>query len=186
MAPLGTQADTATTPKPKLRSPHEGDKEAARAVVFYLWVAMWARDWPGMRGLTAWSAYKALLWLAWRYGTLRGPDGQPLAAGLRISLSMRQWVELAGVSLPTINTARKWLEREHLIQRDGRGSGPESGAFVLLVGAPRLYTLVKGYLRREEVSRMPECIKAWRLSLRWGTGRLGKTKEALIDALHHL
>jgi hypothetical protein len=181
------QVDNVVPPKPQPGSAHRGDREAVRTVVSYLWASMWERDWPGMRGLSAWSAYKSLLWLAWRCGALRGPDGQPLAAGLRISLSMRQWAELAGFSLATVNEARKWLERERLIRRDGRGSGPDSGAFVLLVGVAQLETLTNEYHRRKEVSpRTLECFKLWRLSLRWGTGRLGKTKEALIHALHHL
>lgn len=100
---------------------------------------------------------------------------------------MRQWAELTGVSLATINEARKWLEQEGLITRDGRGVGPDSGGFVLVVGVAQLETLVKEYLRRKEVSRKTlECFKLWRLSLRWGKGRLGKTKEALLDTLNHL
>jgi hypothetical protein len=181
------QADNVITPKPQPGSTHQGDREAIRAVVSYLWESMWERDWPGIRGLSAWSAYKSLLWLAWRHGALHGPDGQPLAAGLRISVSMRQWAELSGVTLPTINDARKWLVRERLIRRDGRGSGPESGAFVLLVGASRLETIVYEYHPRKGVStKTDECLKRWRLSLRWGAGRLGKTKETLIDALVYL
>jgi hypothetical protein len=67
---MSMQADIVIIPKPPTGSIHQGDREAVRLIVAYLWEIMWERDWPGSRGLSAWSAYKALLWLAWRHGAL--------------------------------------------------------------------------------------------------------------------
>ncbi len=146
----------------------------------HLWDASWSREWSGMSGLTAWSAYKTLLLAARHHGDL-------IPAGVRISISMRQWAERTGVGMEAANKARKLLMREELIRRDGRGRGPESGAFVLLTGARSIETIIKGYHLRREVSlNVPRCFASARVSLRWGAGRLGKFKEALLDALRRL
>ena len=65
------------------------DKSKVRLVICYLWERMWELSWPGKAGLSALSAYKALLRLAWYHGEL-------IPAGVRISVSMRQWAELLG------------------------------------------------------------------------------------------
>jgi hypothetical protein len=94
----------------------------------------------------------------------------------------------AAVSLPTVTASTQRLMLEHgLIRRDGRGEGPKCGAFVLLVDARSTYTLTQGYHRSEAVSLvLPECISSARAALRWGPGRLGKTKEFILDALRRL
>lgn|SRR5215203_1523167 len=159
------------------------DKSKVRPVICYLWERMWELSWPGKAGLSALSAYKALLRLAWHHGEL-------IPAGVRISVSMRQWAELLGSGSEATQNAQNWLKRERLIRRDGRGHGPTPGAFVLLTGVSSTETLAQGYHLRKGVSRTYfECFDSGRMPLRWsapGERRLGKTKEALLDALHYL
>ena len=105
------------------------DKAQVRAHVCLLWERMWELPWPGKAGLSAWSAYKALLRLAWYHGELI-----PAGVSVRISVSMRQWAEILGAGLETTQRAQNRLKQELLIRRDGRGHGPNPGAFVLLTG----------------------------------------------------
>ncbi len=102
-------------------------------------------------------------------------------------MSLRQWSENTAVRLATIDKASKRLVNEHgLIRRDGRGQGPQSGAFVLLCDPARIETLTQGHANKEEtISKVLEC-SIPRASLRWGWGRTGKLKEALLDAVRRL
>ena len=103
---------------------------------------------------------------------------------------MRQWAELLGAGSEATQNAQNWLKEELLIRRDGRGHGPTPGAFVLLTAVSSNETLAQGYHLRKGVSRTYfECFASGRMPLRWsapGERRLGKTKEALLDALHYL
>jgi hypothetical protein len=157
------------------------DLEKVRAVVAHLTEDIWARPWKGKGGLTDRSAYVAQLRIAWYHGEIIP------ASGVRVSVSMRGWAEKAAVRLPTINQARKRLRDEHgLIRRDGRGEGPESGAFVLLCDPARIETLTQEMANSKViVSKIYECFIP-RVPLRWGGGMTGKLKEALLDAAHWL
>jgi hypothetical protein len=118
----------------RIRNPEE-----VRIVVAALANDVYSRSWKGKSGLTDRSAYIAALRVARAHGELIP------SSGIRISLSMRQWAEMSGVRLPTINEAQKRLVHEHkLIRRDGRGKGPQSGAFVLLCDPERIGTLLQG------------------------------------------
>lgn len=143
--------------------------------------SFWEEDWKGRAGLTDRSVYVALLRVANNHGTL-------IPSGVRVSVSVRRLALEAAVSTPTATASTRRLTLEHgLIRRDGRGEGPKCGAFVLLVDARSTYTLTQGYHRREAVSlELPECISSARVALRWGAGRLGKTKEFILDALRRL
>lgn len=141
----------------------------------------WEKDWKGRTGLTDRSVYLALLRVAYRHGTV-------IPSGVRVSVAVRQLALEAAVSTPTAAASTKRLKLEHgLLRRDGYGEGPKCGAFVLLVDPRSTYTLAQGYHRREAVSlELPECISSARVALRWGAGRLGKTKEFILDALRRL
>jgi hypothetical protein len=168
------------------------DPEKVRAVIAALAEDIWARPWKGMAGLTDRSAYIALLRIAWHHGEIIP------ASGVRVSVSMRAWAEKTGVQLPTITKARKRLTNEQglneqhaLIRRDGRGEGPQSGAFVLLCDPARIETLTQEPLiqeianKEESISNALECVIP-RVALRWGGGKSGKLKEALLNAVRRL
>jgi hypothetical protein len=152
-----------------------------RAIAANLAEDIWAKPWMGKAGLTDRSAYVALLRIGWHHGEIIP------ASGVRVSVSMRKWAEKAGVRLPTINQARKRLRDEHgLIRRDGRGEGPESGAFVLLCDPARIETLLQEKANKKvSVSKSLECFIS-RVPLRWGGGMTGKLKEMLLDGVHRL
>ena len=142
---------------------------------------IWQMDWKGRAGLTDRSVYVALMRVAYRHGTL-------IPSGIRVSIAVRQLALEAAVSAPTASASTRRLMTEHgLIRRDGRGEGPKCGAFVLLTGPRPTYTLAQSYHRRRVVSpELPECISSARAAFRWGAGRLGKTKEFILDALRRL
>ena len=152
-----------------------------RLVVRALANDLYSKPWKGKSGLTDRSAYIALLRLAWAHGELIP------ASGVWVSVSMRQWAELAGVRLPTINKTKARLTHEHaLIRRDGRGHGPRNGAFVLLCGPERIETLIQNVSNKDQnIEEDLECFIS-RVALRWGSGKLGKTKEALLDGVRRL
>ena len=156
-------------------------KAAVREILVSLANGLWAKNWKGRSGLTDRSVYVALVRAAWHHGTI-------IPSGVRVSIAMRQLAVEAGVSKPTACAAIRRLRAEHkLIRRDGRGEGPKCGAFVLLADPRSTYTLSKEHHRRERVSpEPPECLNSARVSLRWGPGRLGKTKELLLDSLDRL
>jgi hypothetical protein len=183
-----TKAELSNTKHPLTRSSDEHaeyrirDRNKVRAVLAALDEDIYLRPWKGKAGLTDRSAYIALLRVAWYHGELIP------TSGVRVSISMREWAEKTGVRLPTINKAQKRLMFEYeLIRRDGRGKGPQSGAFVLLCPPERNETLTqqvsinKGSVKGSSI----ECFIS-RASLRWGSGMMGKTKEALLDAVRCL
>lgn len=144
---------------PSKRTSKYREPEPVQAIVEGLWVASFARPWKGKQGLTDWSAYKALLRCAYHHGTL-------IEAGVRLSLSVRQWAELAAVNKSTIvgggkNSVgvEKRLTLDHgLIRRDGRGEGEKSRAFVLLIsplGVRSTRTFIQRYHRSSGVSKPP-------------------------------
>lgn len=156
-----------------------------RSLLVVLADGVWEKDckgdWKGRAGLTDRSVYVALLRVANRHGTL-------IPVGVRVSVAVRQLALEAAVSTTTVTASTRRLTLEHgLIRRDGHGEGPKCGAFVLLVDPRSTYTLAQGYHRREAVSsELPECISSARVAFRWGAGRLGKTKEFILDALRRL
>lgn len=151
---------------------------AARELLVSLENATWGRDWKGKAGLTDRSVYMALMRKAWHHGTL-------IPSGVKVSVALRPLAIEAGMSKPTLLAAIKRLtQSDELIRRDGRGRGPESGAFVLLTHPRSAYPLAQRYLRTSSVSlQTPEWVSSARLPFRWGPGRLGKFKEFLLDAL---
>jgi DNA-binding transcriptional ArsR family regulator len=121
----------------------------------------------GKAGLTDRDVYVALLNVAWRYGRM-------IPAGVRVSISVRDLALAAGVSKATASNAINRLMVEELIRRDGRGSGTECGAFVLMVRDEVGHSstdLVP--LPSVPIGRVPR--------LRWRG--LGKTPGAILDAL---
>ena len=162
-------------------APARETRDKVREILKELSAAVWAEEWKGRAGLTARSVYVALLRVAYHHGDL-------IPSGVRVSIAMRQLALQAGVSLPALNRAIKRLTYEHgLIRRDGRGEGPKSGAFVLLIGARTTQTLSQEFLQGKTASSLgSECLTSARVALRWGAGRLGKTNEMVLDALRRL
>lgn len=127
--------------------PAHGDHDrsefsATQVVVAHLWDTSFGKSWKGRQGLTDWSAYKILLRVAWHHGEL-------IPAGVKVSLSVRQWAELAAISDSTLNAMYKRLRLERrLIRRENWGEGPKAGSFVLLVEARSVEAIVQQLLNR--------------------------------------
>jgi hypothetical protein len=123
--------------------------------------------WKGKAGLSDRSVYVALLGIARSHGRM-------IPAGVRVSISIRDLALAASVSRTTASKATNRLMVEGLIRRDGRGSGTESGAFVLVARDELGHSSTELLSRTNvPVGRAPR--------LRWRG--CGKTPEAILDAL---
>lgn len=118
--------------------------------------------------------------------------GESISAGVRVPVSVRALAEEAAIG--STRTVVKGLDRlrvEHrLIRRDGTGSGPKSGALVLLK-APNARGNTRppsGLLPGGEEASVSPCVPPLSAErLRWSApghgGRLGKIRGRIIDLL---
>jgi DNA-binding transcriptional ArsR family regulator len=128
---------------------------------------MWRPRWKGKAGLSDRDVYVALLNAARRYGRM-------IPAGVRVSISVRDLALAASVSKATASNAVNRLMVAGLIRRDGRGTGTECGAFVLVVRDEIGHSSTELVpFSNVPVGRAPR--------LRWRG--LGKTPGAILDTL---
>jgi Bifunctional DNA primase/polymerase, N-terminal/Primase C terminal 1 (PriCT-1) len=136
-------------------------------------------------GHTDRDLYIALLRIARKHG-------ERIAAGVRVSVSVRALAEDAAIgSTRTVVNALDRLRVEHgLIRRDGTGSGPKAGALVLLSATnARGNTHPPGGGMQDELlsSVSPSVPQLSAERLRWSApchgGRLGKIRGRVIDLL---
>jgi hypothetical protein len=134
----------------------------------------------GMGGATGWSIYRAGLELCRRYGR-EHPDG------LVLSVDVRTWAQMAGT---THTSVRRFIGRTSLIRVARKGSGRRSGEFVFLATTAASRTAIghKAFhsSRREvgkERSGTPSALLRTLERLRWGPGRIGKSRAAILHKL---
>jgi len=133
----------------------------------------------GMGGATAWSVYRAGLAACVEYG-------REHEKGITLSLDVRSWAQRAGTSKTAVSRAIKRSPLMRVIER-GRG---KKGATVLFV-APKTIGHKVGHSSTWGVSLEHRTFSSVPLSallrmlerLRWGPGRIGKSKAALLSAL---
>jgi putative DNA primase/helicase len=157
-----------------------------------------AGDWRGMGGRTRKSVMVSLIKIAREHG-------EKIPAGVRLSISVRALALAAAVSLPTAQKAIRRLRESGYLRRDDRGrSGTEAGALVLVAPRAKVTHSTSSRESIEEKRKLvcnpcappPHPYSAPRL--RWSapeyhrehgeriremTYRLGKTAEAILDAL---
>jgi hypothetical protein len=133
----------------------------------------------GMGGATHWSVYRAGL-------AACSELGQEHAEGVTLSLDVRSWAQRAGTSAAAVS---RHVRRSPLMRVIRRGTGQKS-ATVLFV-APKVKVHQLQHSTTHRVSIEPEAfssVAGKTLSrtlerLRWGPGRIGKSKAAILHAL---
>ncbi len=133
-----------------------------------------AREWPRVGGKSDRDVYVALIKLARKRGSL-------IAAGVRVSVSIRALALEAGSSTRTIQKRLWSLRLAGLVRRDGgsAGKGTKAGSFVLVGRAKVPHSTTGGYAA-------PSVVPLRAPRLRWsapGVLRLGKTCGAILDTL---
>jgi Bifunctional DNA primase/polymerase, N-terminal/Primase C terminal 1 (PriCT-1) len=134
----------------------------------------------GMGGATGWSIYRAGLELLRRYG-------REHKDGLALSVDVRTWAQMAGT---THTSVRRFIGRTTLIRVARKGSGRRSGEFVFV--APHFAKgTTKGHQAFHsssfevgiERSGTPSALTRTLERLRWGPGRIGKSRAAILHKL---
>jgi hypothetical protein len=127
----------------------------------------------GMRGGTGWSIYNAGLEAARQHG-VDHPDG------VELSIDVRTWAQMAGTHAATVS---RYIRRSPLIRQLRRGSGRRSGSVVLLVpseiGSQLQHSTTVEVSKERSVADRPLFKTLYRL--RWGPGRIGKSRAALLE-----
>jgi hypothetical protein len=133
----------------------------------------------GMGGATAWSVYRAGLAACSEFGR-EHPEG------VTLSMDVRSWAQRAGTSAATVSRA---IRRSPLVRVIERGRG-KKGATVLFVVPEvighQLQHSSSGGVSIEHTSSASVAASALSRTLeklRWGAGRIGKSKAALLNAL---
>jgi hypothetical protein len=131
----------------------------------------------GMGGATGWSIYRAGLELCRRYG-------REHEDGLVLSVDVRTWAQIAGT---THTSVRRFIGRTTLIRVARKGSGRRSGEFVFVAPTPASGTAIGHkafHSSRFEVdierSGTPSALTRTLERLRWGPGRIGKSRAAIL------
>jgi hypothetical protein len=152
-----------------------GPSPRVRAALSLLRAAAAERPKRGMRGSTGWSCYMAALDAARQHGV----DHRD---GVELSLDVRTWAQMAGTSAASVS---RFIGRSPLLRQLRRGSGKRSGSVVLLVpreiGVKLQHSTTGGGSIEPSVADGPLYRTLYRL--RWGPGRIGKSKAALLAAL---
>jgi hypothetical protein len=134
----------------------------------------------GMGGSSGWSIYMAGLEAARQYGA-EHPDG------VELSLDLRTWAQMAGTHAATVS---RFIRRSALVRRLQRGSGRQSGTVLFIVrggiGAYLQHSSTGGGYKENvpppgSVATRPLLRTLYRL--RWGPGRIGKSRAALLTAV---
>lgn len=153
--------DASTGPSPKVRAKLAHLEEVARE-----------RPVRGMRGGSGWSIYNAALEAARQHGGDH-PDG------VELSLDVRTWAQMAGTHAATVS---RFVRRSPLVRQLRRGVGRRAGSVVLLtpreMGGKLQHSTTGGCRRERSVADRPLFRTLYRL--RWGPGRIGKTRAALL------
>lgn len=134
----------------------------------------------GMGGATGWSIYRAGLELLRRYGR-EHPDG------LILSVDVRTWAQMAGT---THTSVRRFVGRTTLIRVARKGSGRRSGEFVFVAphfakGTTKGHQAFHSSSWGVEIERSgtPSALTRTLERLRWGPGRVGKSRAAILHKL---
>lgn len=155
----------------------EPDPETLRAVRNLYYGVLARLGWKGQGGGTDRHVYIALLITAKRYGRLT-------RSGIKVSISVRELAHAAGTSQTTVRAALRRLARAQLVRRVSGGRGPKAGA--LLLKLPQdLHTQPSGGGFQDSVQTLSEYLRDL-LRIRWGPGRIGKTKELYLELLLRL
>jgi hypothetical protein len=134
----------------------------------------------GVGGATGWSIYRAGLELLRRYGR-EHPEG------LALSVDVRTWAQMAGT---THTSVRRFIGRTTLIRVTRKGSGRRSGEFVFVAPGVDKGT-TKGHRAFHsssfevgiERSGTPSALTRTLERLRWGPGRIGKSRAAILHTM---
>jgi DNA-binding transcriptional ArsR family regulator len=134
----------------------------------------------GMGGATGWSIYRAGLELCRRYGR-EHPEG------LALSVDVRTWAQMAGT---THTSVRRFIGRSSLIRVARKGSGRRSGEFVFVAPTAASGTAIghkafhsSSFFVGIERSGTPSALLRTLERLRWGPGRIGKSRAAILHKL---
>jgi hypothetical protein len=133
----------------------------------------------GMGGATAWSVYRAGL-------AACSELGQEHPEGVTLSMDVRSWAQRAGTSKSALSRA---LRRSSLMRVIKAGRGKKSATVLFVV--PKAIGHKVGHSSTHRVSIEHEAFSSVPLSalsrtlerLRWGPGRIGKSKAAILSAL---
>ena len=150
------------------------------AAVGYLREAAAGRPVRGMAGATGWSIYLAGL-------DALAEHGREHPEGATLSLDVRTWAQRAGTSRATVS---RHIRRSPLMRVIRRGSGRRSA--VVLFVAPS--EAIGHYLRHSSsrggsqensttASVSPSALSETLARLRWGPGRIGKSRAAILRPL---
>jgi Bifunctional DNA primase/polymerase, N-terminal/Primase C terminal 1 (PriCT-1) len=133
----------------------------------------------GIRGASGWAIYHAGLDLLRKYGR-EHPDG------LEMDIDMRTWALNAGCCAATVS---KFIRRSPLVRFEKRGLGRKRST-VVFKGAPQIGHKGKHSSTRggSQKNTTPSSVYASALfrtlyRLRWGAGRIGKSRAALLTTV---
>jgi len=152
-----------------------------RVVAAVDYLASVERPVKGMGGATHWSIYRAGLELLRRYGR-EHPDG------LELSVDVRTWAQMAGTGRSTVS---RHIKRSPLLRQIKRGSGRRSSTVLFSVPWGQAKGHKVGHSSTRVVSKKnttpasvpPSALLRTLERLRWGPGRIGKSRAAILHAL---
>jgi hypothetical protein len=127
--------------------------------------------WTGRGGPTDRAVYAALLITARRYG-------QQVRGGVKVYISVRALAFSSGISKTTVLTALDRLETAKLVYRGSDGRGTKAGALVLKL-PQGLTTQPRGGGTEDSGQPLRDVMREL-LRLRWGPGRVGKTRALYL------
>jgi Bifunctional DNA primase/polymerase, N-terminal/Primase C terminal 1 (PriCT-1) len=151
-----------------------------QATIDYL--ACVQRPVKGMGGATGWSIYRAGLELLRRYGR-EHPEG------VELSVDVRTWAQMAGTTHTSVG---RFIKRSPLVCKLRHGSGRRSGSVLFVVPTSRAG---KGHQAFHSTTRegakenlsprsgTPSALLRTLERLRWGPGRIGKSRAAILHAM---
>jgi hypothetical protein len=133
----------------------------------------------GMGGATAWSVYRTGLAACSEFGR-EHPEG------VTLSMDVRSWAQRAGTSAATISRTIKRSPLMRVIER-GRGKKGATVLFVVpeAIGHQLQHSSTRGVAieHSSSASVAASALLTTLERLRWGPGRIGKSKAALLHAL---
>jgi hypothetical protein len=128
----------------------------------------------GMRGGTGWSVYYAGLDLLTKYGQSH-PDG------VALDVDLRTWSLNAGTNASTVS---RFIQRTPLVRYEKKGTGRSRSrvVFVSPTGVPVQHLSTVGDSQESATSPSVAARPLFRTlyRLRWGAGRIGKSRAAIL------
>lgn len=162
------------------RKPRKASPEVTPAVLAAVdYLESVERPVKGMAGGSGWSIYAAGLVLARRYGR-EHPDG------VALSIDARTWAQLAGSHESTVS---RFIRRSPLVRQLERGSGRRSSTVVFVtpreIGYYLQHSNHQGGALEDTNYRSVAAgtLRRTLQRLRWGPGRIGKSRAALLHAV---